>query len=100
MYRSIIDIKRETPKETLLTLLSLADKAFNNHAGKIQNTSLSPYRFVYEGEEKDFGCLEIGMLNLEEQKNFLNFVSAWNWIDEEEPSENCDILKEMAIPVK
>lgn len=94
-YKSVIDIKKGTPKETLISLLAMADKAFDNHAGKIQNTSLTPYRFVYEGGEKEFGCLEVGMLNLEEQKNFLRFVSSQNWIDEEEPGENCDILQEI-----
>lgn len=100
MYKSIIEIKKETPKDILMVLESLADKAFDNHAGKVRNTSSAPYKFVYEGGEKDFGCLEIGMLNLEEQKTFLSFVSTWNWIDEDEPNESCDILKEMEIPVK
>lgn len=48
---------------------------------------------------KGYGCLELGMLKLEKQKRFLSYVSAWNWIDEEEPDESCDILKEMSIPV-
>lgn len=100
MYKSVIDIKKETPKDVLAFLVSLADKAFDNHAGRVQNTSLIPYRFVYEGGEKEFGCLEVGMLKLEKEDEFLACVSAWNWVDEEEPDESCDILKEMAVPVR
>lgn len=35
------------------------------------------------------------MLALEKQKDFLPYVSAWKWIDEEEPEESCDILEIM-----
>lgn len=99
MYKSIIDFRKDTPKDVLKVLESMADEAFDNHVGKVQNTSLVPYRFVYEGGEEVFGCLELGMLKLEKQKNFLSYVSAWNWVDEEEPGESCDILEEMSIPV-
>lgn len=36
-YKSVIDIKKGTPKETLISLLAMADKAFDNHAGTSSN---------------------------------------------------------------
>jgi hypothetical protein len=32
------------------------------------------------------------MLNLKKESNFLPFVSAWQWIDDD-PDECCDLLK-------
>ena len=100
MYKSVIDICKEVSQNTLEVLIAKADKAFTNRAGKVQNVSQIPYRLSYEGDEQDFGCLELGMLALEKEKDFLAFVKAWTWIDEDDPNESCDILKEMATPVK
>ena len=92
MYRNVIDIRREVPKDTLKRLVAIADKAFNNRAGKVKNVSRSPYRFIDEGGESEYGCLEVGMLNLKREADFLNFVSAWEWVDDD-PNECCDLLK-------
>lgn len=73
----------------------MAAQAFQNRAGCISNTGTSPFQLIFEGEEKDIGCLELGMLALEKEKGFLSWVKSWDWIDEEEPDESCDILKEM-----
>ena len=83
MYRNVIDIRREVPKDVLKRLVAIADKAFNNRAGKVKNVSMSPYRFIYEGGESEYGCLEVGMLNLKREADFLNFVSAWEWVDDD-----------------
>lgn len=99
MYKSVIDIRSEVPQNILGVLSAIADKAFNNRAGRVRNMSETPYRFSFEGEEQDFGCLELGMLALEKQKEFISCVEAWNWIDEDDPNENCDILAEMMSPV-
>ena len=100
MYKSVIDIRREVSSDVLKLLVAKADKAFNNRAGRVRNVSTIPYRLSYEGGENQFGCLQLGMLALEKEKNFLHYVSAWNWIDEEEPEENEDILAEMEKPVR
>ena len=92
MYRNVIDIRREVPKDVLKRLVAIADKAFNNRAGKVKNVSTSPYRFIYEGGESEYGCLEVGMLNLKREAGFLNCVSAWEWVDDD-PNECCDLLK-------
>ena len=94
MYKNVIDIRQGIPNHILKALVRVADRAFDNRAGKVNNVSTLPYRFVYEGGENEYGCLEVGMLNLKRQSNdFLQYIEAWNWIDEQDPSECCDLLK-------
>ncbi len=100
MYRNIIDIRREIPRDALKALGAVADNAFDNRAGRVRNASNSPYQFIYEGGEKEYGCLNLGMLLLWEKKEFLSHVLSWKWIDEYEPDENCDVLKELSTPVR
>lgn len=99
MYKVVIDIRKNVSKQTLEALMKRADKAFDNRAGKVKNVSIIPYRLCYQGDEEFFGCLELGMLTLEDEEDFVACVESWLWIDEENPGESCDILKEMAIPV-
>ncbi len=99
IYKSVIQIRPETSEDILNELRAKADRAFSNRAGTVVNMSKDPYKFVYEGREEEYGCLNIGMLELVKDKQFLSFVSSWRWVDEEEPGESCDVLKEMSIPV-
>ena len=50
MYSSIIEIEKTVPGETLAKLRKVAEKAFSNRAGSVENTSNSPYRFVFRGQ--------------------------------------------------
>lgn len=100
MYRNVIDIRREVPNDVLKALVVVADKAFNNRAGSVKNVSPFPYRFVYEGGEGEYGCLNLGMLSLWEKKDFVSHVLKWEWIDEEEPDESCDVMEVLSIPVR
>lgn len=100
MYSSIIEIKKSVNSEALAGLRKIAEKAFSNHAGNVENSSNDPYKFVFRGDEDQFGCLEIGMLELKQENNVLKQISSWQWIDDEEPSENCDILKVLSTPVR
>lgn len=99
MYKVVIDIRKNVSKQTLEALMKRADKAFDNRAGKVENVSKMPYRLSYEGGEEYFGALDLGALALEKEKDFVDNVKSWHWIDEEDPEENCDILKEI-IPFK
>lgn len=99
MYSSIIRIKKNISDEELQNLHKIAEKAFSNRAGSVKNSSSDPYKFVFSGDEGKFGCLEVGMLELEDQQDFLMQVQSWRWVDDEEPGENCDILKVLATPV-
>ncbi len=99
MYRSIIEIKRNVPHDLLINLRIVAENAFSNRAGSAKNSSSAPYKFVFKGDEDKFGCLEVGMLELEDKYDFLKKVNSWQWIDDNDPKENCDILKVLAMPV-
>ena len=54
---------------------------------------------MFKGGEDKFGCLEVGMLELEDKHDFLEQIYSWHWVDDEEPGENCDILKVLEMPV-
>ena len=99
MYSVVIDIRKDTPQDVLQALEKVMDQAFDNRVGKVENTSDTPYRFIYRGGEEAYGCLNLGMLNLWDKKDFVACVQSWNWIDEEDPDESCDVIKEMSIPV-
>ena len=99
MYRSIIEIKRNVPHDLLINLRIVAENAFSNRVGSAKNSSSDPYKFVFKGDEDKFGCLEVGMLELEDKYDFLKQVNSWQWIDDNDPKENCDILKVLAMPV-
>lgn len=92
MYKSVIEIKNDIAPGMLDKLAAIADQAFHNRAGRVRNTSQSPYCFSFEGSEKDYGCLELGMLNLKREKFFLDCLRSWRWIDED-PDECCDLLQ-------
>ncbi len=99
MYSSIIEVKKTVPYEALANLRRVAEGAFSNRAGSVKNSSNNPYRFVFKGGEDKFGCLEVGMLELEDKHDFLEQIYSWHWVDDEEPGENCDILKVLEMPV-
>lgn len=45
------------------------------------------------GGDNEYACLEVGMLNLKKHPDFLPYLEAWNWIDENDPDESTDLLK-------
>ena len=100
MYRSIIQIKKTVSDEALASLRETAEKAFSNRAGSVKNSSAEPHKLVFNGEEKDYGCLDLGVAMLARVKGFLPQIDSWQWIDEEDPGENCDVLKVYAEPVR
>ena len=66
MYRTIIELKEETPKEIAKEIRQICIKAHDNFVGKVQIKDLSTKSFVFEGEEEDYACLNIGFLTLKE----------------------------------
>lgn len=92
MYKNVIDIKEDVSAEVLERLRMISDEAFDNRAGKVINSSDFPYRFVFEGSENEYACLEVGMLKLKRQRYFLENLISWRWVDED-PDECCDLLK-------
>lgn len=47
MYKNVIDVRKDALQDILHALAEAADRAFDNRAGKIENTSDTPYRFIY-----------------------------------------------------
>ena len=100
MYKNVIEIRKDVPGEVLKKLSCIADRAFDNRAGKVSNVSDFPYCFIYEGGEDAYACLEVGMMELWDVYQFMSCVNSWQWVDEEEPGESCDVLKVLAEPVR
>lgn len=92
MYRNVIEIKKTVTESRLKELAAIAENAFNNRAGEVRNTSRLRHTFIFEGGAGEYACLEIGMLNLKRATDFLECVSAWEWVDDD-PDECCDLLK-------
>lgn len=99
MYRTIIELKKGLPEDILEELRHIAEKAFNNRAGVLKNVSEEPHLLIYEGDFNDYGCLELGMYSLEENKKFFSKVVKWDWIDED-PNENENMLEVFAMPIQ
>ena len=72
MYRTIIQFKKDTSIEELLELKEIADKGFDNRAGKVSNVSLDLYTLIYQGGEESFGCLQLGVFDLEDIPKFIS----------------------------
>jgi len=87
MYRTIIKLKREIAPEQLKTLTRTVIDNFNNRSGKLENHSEDPYEFIFEGDgESAFECIQLAIAELTEPE-FMIFVKAWDWIDEEDPDD-------------
>lgn len=100
MYRSIIELKKDISPDLLSRLKEKIEAAFSNRVGTVKNTGKAPYHLEFAGGEDKFGCLEFGMLCVEEQQDVIPYIEAWNWIDKECPDESCDMLEEISLPVR
>ena len=92
MYRTIITIKSDTPQEMLTAIHETAAKAFHNRAGKLENISKEAYMLIFEGDSGAYPCLELGTFAIKDSAGILDYISSWEWIDED-PDESCDMLR-------
>ena len=92
MQKSVIYFKRTLPEKVIQLLVSISNDAFNNREGKIVGNRESTYCL--------YGCLQLGMLELEDNKDFLRCVCDWKWIDEEYPEENYSVWRIMEKSLK
>ena len=100
MHKSVISFKRTLPEKVIQLLVSISHDAFNNREGKIVGNRESTYCLSYGGDESMYGCLQLGMLELEDNKDFLKCVCDWKWIDEEYPEENYSVWRIMEKSLK
>jgi hypothetical protein len=95
MYKTIITLKSDISSDHLEAVHSLCESAFNNRAGKLSNASNNPYTLIFEGDDKYYGCLDLGTLALRREKEFIDGIQLWQWI-EDDPNECCDLLEVFA----
>ena len=100
MQKSVIYFKQSLSEKKIDLLVSTANDAFNNREGQIMGIKESPYCLFYGGDESMYGCLQLGMLELEDNKDFLQCVHDWKWIDEEYPEENYNVWRIMEKSLK
>lgn len=100
MYSTVIEIKKNITDDALNKLSQLAEKAFSNRAGSVKNSSSDPYKLIFKGDEKDYGCLDLGVAMLARSKGVLSSIDSWQWLDFDDPDENCDVLEAYAEPIK
>ena len=92
MYRTIITIKSDTSQEILTAMHEAAAKAFHNRAGELENVSKGIYTLIFEGNSGVYPCLELGTFAIKDTAGILDYISSWEWIDED-PDESCDMLR-------
>ncbi len=93
MFRTIIRLKDGIPAELLSELTKIIEGAFVNRCGELYNISTNPTEFIFESDDPNHACLDIGMFTLKRTTNFLSYVSSWDWIDEEFEGECCSMLE-------
>jgi hypothetical protein len=92
MYRTIITIRSDTPQELLTVIHETAAKAFHNRAGKLENIGKDIYTLIFEGDSGAYPCLELGTFAIKDSAGILDYISSWEWIDED-PDESFDMLR-------
>jgi hypothetical protein len=99
MYSTVITFKENIPEDVLRSLKKTCENAFDNRAGKVNGKSDKRNSIVFEGNERLWNCLNLGMVSLYKSVvEFKEHVVSWAWIDED-PSECCDMLNELEIPI-
>lgn len=99
MYGTVIEVKSDIASDVLSQLQYIIENAFSNRAGSVMNISKEAHRFEFIGGEKDYGCLEVGLLKLKRDTFFLDYVQMWKWIDVN-PDECCDVLEIFSTVVR
>ena len=56
MYRTIIEMKEDTPKETLAEIKALCIAAHKNRAGEVKMKPINDRTFIFIYSSRSFGC--------------------------------------------
>lgn len=101
MYKVIIELKKDISEDVLKELTEIINKAFDNRGGKVLNiNTTSAYCFEFVGEEEKFGCMQMGLLALGEEKTFMSNVEVWEWTDDDEPEEAENLIEIYSKPIR
>lgn len=100
MYSTVIEIKKNITGDALDRLRQTAESAFKNRAGSVKNSGTDAHTLIFKGEEKDYGCLDLGVAMLARAKGVLPSIDSWQWLGFDDPGENCDVLEAYAEPIR
>ncbi len=92
MYKEIIEFKEGIDIVKLEELKKIIIDAHDNYSGKVPIIEEKVGKYIFAGEDDDFGVLTLGYLELTKQKLFRDNVKIWRWEDTDEPYENHSIL--------
>lgn len=95
MIGTKIKIKKDAPKHILKELKEIIENAFVNRAGSVTNSIESLYNYEFIGDMSKYGCLHIGVLELNDNNLFMKYINKWDWIDDK-PHECCDLIYEFS----
>lgn len=76
----------------------IIESAFVNREGSLKNISEDSFQFIFEATEDGYGCLHLGMYEVEENAFVKEKIVSWQWIDED-PDESCDMLEIFSQPI-
>ena len=94
MYIETIVLKNDVSDEMIKKLTEVAEDAFDNRAGKVENSSAESHTLIYQGDgEQVWQVISLGSLALWDNKEFVAYVEKWTYQDTEEPEENCNIIE-------
>lgn len=98
MYRVIIELRPELAGAELREIRSAIETSFRNRAGNVSDSGAGGHQLIFSGNEDVFGCLQLGILALDELPAFHAAALIFRWVDPD-PDESCDLLTELAAPV-
>ena len=98
MYKTVLTFKDGVTDDELAALRKSCEDAYDNRAGKVAcKTDIDlPNRIFFEGGESLYCCLQLGNSILCKTKGFLDCVSSWEWIDNDDPNENHSVIEAYA----
>jgi len=62
VHKTIIKIKKSTPRQAQNDNTAIIEGQLNNRACKVPNTGIEPYTLVFAGDDRDWGCIDLGAL--------------------------------------
>ncbi len=92
MYKTIIELNENLSEEQRIELKAICERAHQNRVGTVPMKEKTKWEYVFEGDQKDYDCLQLGFLKMANNPVVLSGVVSWKWEDED-PDENSDLLE-------
>lgn len=92
-YAMVIELKDDLIGEELYRISEFINNAFVNRGGTIKNKGTNPYRFEFWGNDAERGCLDLGLVAIENEEWVVSQIASWKWFDYDNPNECCDVLE-------